>query len=364
MLATYKFHNPFAPSNIFANRKYGNVHRQLRSLVILDFLIQNAGDAFLRTFADEPLLERLRVAATDPVSDPAVKEKCKQLYPQWAVSYKGTPGMERVAALYKQLPKRKKPMRQQQSKVLKETDNSEDNSAIRHSVSVATGDGPSTILGSSSKVTPSTSASSKRPFTSKKSKDKRRGKPFNLEKEKPELLQTIASASVASTNLMNALKLVNREDQRVSESPEVMDKFELCKNLRRQLLRYIQHIETDEFLGGLIHANDELVNALIAFEVLDKSVDYDSDSEDDFAFNTHSRNNSVDNSMGAHFAGLKLEPAQPPRPPRPSGLASQRDSLESDSEQSEGDDDDDADNPFGDRNAIRTPAVEKAAPTW
>lgn len=359
MLVSCEFLSPFAPSNFSANRKYGNVHRQLRSLVILDFLIQNAGDSFLRTFADEPLLERLRVAATDPVSDPAVKEKCKQMFPQWAASYKGTPGMERVAALYKQLPKRKKPMRQQQSKVLKETDNPEGTSAIRHSVSVAAGDGPSTILGSSSKTSDNTP--SKRPFSSKKSKEKRRGKPFNLEKEKPELLQTIASASVASTNLMNALKLVNREDQRVSESPEVIDKFELCKNLRRQLLRYIQHVETDEFLGGLIHANDELVNALIAFEVLDKSVDYDSDSEDDFNFNEYGHNSGADGGMSTHFAGLKIEPSKS----RPSEISSSRNDLESESEQSEDyDDDDDADNPFGDRNAIRTPAVEKAAPTW
>src|SRR5207342_542145 len=40
--------------------KYGDTHRQLRALTLLDGLIQNAGPHFQRAFADEPLLERLR----------------------------------------------------------------------------------------------------------------------------------------------------------------------------------------------------------------------------------------------------------------------------------------------------------------
>lgn len=49
--------------------KYGNVHRQLRALTILDGLIQNAGPRFQRAFADEPLLERLRVCGTSDLSE-------------------------------------------------------------------------------------------------------------------------------------------------------------------------------------------------------------------------------------------------------------------------------------------------------
>lgn len=49
--------------------KYGNVHRQLRALTILDALIQNGGPRFQRAFADEPLLERLRVCGTSDLSE-------------------------------------------------------------------------------------------------------------------------------------------------------------------------------------------------------------------------------------------------------------------------------------------------------
>jgi hypothetical protein len=181
-------------------------------------------------------------------------------------------------------------------------------------------------------------------------------------------LQTIAAASVASTNLLNALKLVNRETHRVSEDKEVMNQFDKCKTLRHQILRYIQYIESGELLGSLIHANEELVTGLMAFEVLDKSVDYDSDSEDE-----HQYTRGIDES----FAGLTVSPAKPPRPPRPTSMpyfpspTSQKaaapsfnvNDLESASE-SEEEEDDNEDNPFGDRNAVHTPAVEKGPSTW
>ncbi|KKA21560.1 VHS domain protein [Rasamsonia emersonii CBS 393.64] len=350
---------------------------QLRALTILDYLIQNAGDRFLREFADEPLLERLRIAATDPVSDPEVRAKCKQLFGQWAATYRDKPGMEGITALYRQLPKRKQPARQAQAKVLRETAPQEE-VPMGHSVSISVGEGPSTLLSSPTTTKPKQSkrnSTSSILSSSSKKKDKRSGpKPFNFEKEKPEILQTIASASVASTNLLNALKLVNRETRRVSDDPEVMTQFERCKQLRRQVLRYIQHIETGDLLGSLIHANEELVSALMAFEVLDKSVDYDSDSEEEYQGRSPTR------GLNEGFAGLVINPPKPPRPPRPASMPyfpkqSYQTSpfvgneLESASEtdeekEKEKDDDDDDDNPFGDKNAVHTPAVEMAQPTW
>lgn len=345
-------------------RKYGNLHRQLRALTILDFLIQNAGDRFLREFADEPLLERLRIAGTDPVSDPLVKQKCKVLFGQWATRYKDTPGMVKIAALYKQLPQRKQPATQAKAKVLREGANN-NQPPMGHAVSVSAGNGPSRNL----------SSSQQKSSKSKKSKSKEKklsfsSRSFNLERERPEILQTLASASVASTNLLNALKLVNRETTRVSEDAECINRFEICRKLRRQILRYIQHIESEEFLGGLIHANEELVTALMAFEVLDKSLDYDSDSDDDvFSGNWRSKA-EIEEEMNSGFNGLSINPPKPPRPNRPTSLPvaspSQitRPDLESASETESDDDDDDEDNPFGDRNAIRTPAVEQSGYTW
>ncbi|KAJ5093751.1 hypothetical protein N7456_009612 [Penicillium angulare] len=333
--------------------KYGNLHRQLRALVILDFLIQNAGERFLREFADEPLLERLRIAGTDSVSDPLVKQKCKVLFGQWAVTYKDTPGMTRITALYKQLPKRKQPATQAKAKVLREgAERNRNEPPMGHTVSIAAGNGPSTPL--------STPKSKSKPKKDKREKklSVSAGRSFNLERERPEILQTLASSSVASTNLLNALKLVNRETTRVSEDAECINRFEKCKKLRHQILRYIQYIESEEFLGGLIHANEELVTALMAFEVLDKSVDYDSDSDDDVLSGNWRSKSELEDEMNQNFSGLSVNPPKPPRPAHPSSSAQD---LESESEESE---EDDEDNPFGDRNAIKTPGVEKAGYTW
>ncbi|KAI9370053.1 hypothetical protein BJX61DRAFT_516916 [Aspergillus egyptiacus] len=340
--------------------KYGNIHRQLRALTILDFLIQNAGDRFHREFADEPLLERLRIAATDSVSDPLVKEKCKQLFGQWAVSYKDTPGMERVAGLYKQLPRRKQPANQAKAKVLRDTGHGTE-PQLGHTVSVSTGNGHSTVLSS-----PKQKNSSSKALKKEKKEKKLYSRSFNFEKEKPEMLQTLASSSVASTNLLNALKHVNRESQRVSEDAEVLNRFEKCKQLRRQILRYIQHVESEEYLGSLIHANEELVSALMAFEVLDKSVDYDSDSDEDVLESGWSPDRDV--SVNESFAGLTLNPPKPPRPARPLSISvpsssTPQQTYESESESDFESDDDDEDNPFGDRNAISTPAVDSFGQT-
>lgn len=80
--------------------KYGNVHRQIRALVLLDGLIQNAGPHFQRAFADEPLLERLRVCGSSDLSDPAVKKKCRELFALWT-QYGSTTGLERISRLHK-----------------------------------------------------------------------------------------------------------------------------------------------------------------------------------------------------------------------------------------------------------------------
>ncbi|KAG8209377.1 VHS subgroup [Trichophyton interdigitale] len=335
--------------------KYGNVHRQLRALTILDFLIQNAGERFHRSFADEPLLERLRVIATDSHTDALVKEKCQQLYSQWAVSFKGVAGMERVTALYKQLPKRKKRAGPENSNILKEPADE----PLGHSVSIVAGDGPSRTLSS---TTPSSSSNSKSLFDSKKkNKQKSEKHSDNITDRHPKakakasdedvarIKRTVADVGFAITRLENAMKLVNRETMRVSQDKEVMRRVDECKVLRSELLKFIHKLDDENYLGILIHSHEEIINALLAFEVMDKSVDDDSDSEEELD--------------SAHANTQGLPPVKPPRPQTvPTLQVDKYNDLESESEQSE--EDDDINNPFGDRNAISTPALEKSGMTW
>ncbi|KAJ6781168.1 hypothetical protein PWT90_10939 [Aphanocladium album] len=216
--------------------KYGNVHRQVRALVLLDGLIQNAGPRFQRTFADEPLLERLRVCGSSELSDAAAP----------AASPAG--------------PSHKP----------------------SGSTSLPAG-------GASSSSSSFLSSLGKDSSSSKKSSSKKGGKkkPFNLEAEKEQMKSVIAESSLATINLLNALQSINREKERISDNQTAVQRFEICKQLRRRVLRYIHHVEHEQWLGGLLHANDELVHALMTYEQLDQSIDADSDSDDEIAEQAH-----------------------------------------------------------------------------
>lgn len=75
-----------------------------------------------------------------------------------------------------------------------------------------------------------------------KKKDKSKGKHrkgFNLEAEKDQMKSVIAESSIASTNLVNALQSINREKERISDNRTAVERFEICKQLRRRVLRYV-----------------------------------------------------------------------------------------------------------------------------
>ncbi|KAI1116389.1 hypothetical protein F5Y14DRAFT_406462 [Nemania sp. NC0429] len=389
--------------------KYGNVHRQIRALILLDGLIQNAGPRFQRTFIDEPLLERLRVCGTSDLSDPDVRKKCSELFRSWAAEYKTTPGLERVAGLYKELPRRKQVVTQDKSKVLRETEQDpfrdSDDEAERHTSSPppvtsqasssrppVTYPQPSQTVQSYSHVRSSSGSGSLFSGSSKdkkkKDKGKKQTKPFRLEAEKENMKAAIAESSISATNLNNSLQSINREKERISENAVAVERFESCKKLRRKILRYIHFVEDEQWLGSLLHANDELVLALMTFEQLDRSIDADSDSEDELAEQAHLYRMATEkhkqsmsptdpaspSSPVADMAGLHISSnvsphrlAAPPRPsaqskprapPRPVAPPSHRDERDDESV------DEDENDPFADRNAVDTPMVERGEPRW
>jgi hypothetical protein len=146
---------------------------------------------------------------------------------------------------------------QDKSKVLRETeqnpfeteeDNEEEPPTPTHSrgASVACSSQAQSSRSSTPVASGSFFSSSASPTTSKKSKkekDKKGGKkkhkPFNLEAEKETMKSCIAESSLASTNLLNALRLINREKEQISENKAAVHHFDFCKLLRRKILRYV-----------------------------------------------------------------------------------------------------------------------------
>jgi LAS seventeen-binding protein 5 len=351
------------------SRKYGNPHRQIRALIILDGLIQNAGSRFQRTFADEPLLERLRLLPREEVVDSQVKQKCTVLFAQWATAYKNTPGLERIANLYKELPKTGRPQAAR-AKVLRETETFDSDGEFSNTPTPPS----SRSRATSSTHQPVTLTSTPSSFsTSKLSKSKKGGaaKPFNLAKERENMTTSIAQASIASTNLLNGLQLINRETERVSQNAECVRRFEACKNLRKKILYYIQHVESDEWIGSLVNANDELVKALTAYEITDRSIDDDSDSDAwETPDNSAAKKTSPPSTSSAQqqLAGLKLDEAPPAKPPRPGNIVMPPPPpvpmAQSSSNKAAANENDDDDDPFGDSNAAPTPYHERDGMTW
>lgn len=347
--------------NLMIISKYGNPHRQIRALVILDGLIDNAGTRFQKTFADEPLLERLRLMARDDMVDPDVKKKCNDLFNYWAKRYKNTQGLAGIATLYKQLPQKRRPQ-PSQSKVLRqnelEAQQADHDGADASPTHRRTPSHPPASSSRSNPVTVGPAA----PLTLSGKKDKKsKGKPFNLEKEKGNIRDTIANASIASTNLLNALQLVNRETDRVSTNKDVVERFDVCKQLRRQILRYIQLVESEQWIGSLLTANDELVKALMAYEIMDKSIDDDSDSDTETAM-AMARSRAMSNPRQVP-SQEEAAPAKPPRPtsipmPTPAFAAAGKQKAE------ESEPEVDEDDPFGDQNAVKTPYIEQGEMSW
>lgn len=164
----------------------------------------------------------------------------------------------------------------------------------------------------------------------KKTALKSKHQSFNLEKEKPALNLALANASITSTNLLNALKLINREKERASQKHETVRLYESCKSLRSDILRFIQHVESEQWLGSLIHAHEELSAAMELYENYDKPVEEDSDSDDDW--NLVASSDAIPDSASP----------PPAMPPRPKGKMPAKGQEEGEEEEEE-----DPDDPFG-----------------
>jgi uncharacterized Zn-finger protein len=158
--------------------------------------------------------------------------------------------MESSQTFIQELPRRKQQVTQERSKVLRETerdpfadDEDEEEEEPQQSSSAI----PPKPQASPPRDT--TARTSYAPFPSaakppkKPKKDKKGGKKksrvFNLEEEKPKMKTVIAESSLASTNLLNALQRINREQEQVSENAAAAKEFDYSKMLRRHVLRYV-----------------------------------------------------------------------------------------------------------------------------
>ncbi|KAJ7897086.1 hypothetical protein B0H14DRAFT_2676852 [Mycena olivaceomarginata] len=236
--------------------KHGRPHQQYRAVVILKALVENCGHKFQTTFADAPLLETIKHLANDQMTDKKVKKKL--------TAY--VEAMEREA-------RRKAKQEREQAKEKQRLEEAE------------------------------------RRRKEKERKNRPKRAPFDFEKEKPLVLGSIVEASQASSNLVNAITLVNQEKESLLINERVQECLVKAKQVRKPIVRYIQvrgsditatislsvrnsWWKTEELIGTLIEANDRIISAL---ELYDKLSAGPADPADDAT---------------AKLAGVHLDPSE------------------------------------------------------
>jgi hypothetical protein len=123
-------------------------------------------------------------------------------------------------------------------------------------------------------------------------------------------------------------------------------------------------VESDEWIGTLIHANEELVRALEMFEKADKDIDKDSDSD--------IGSSSSEEEEG--FAVADRAPGMLPRRGRSLNIEKLATEVRNLSATNSGSrtrglegkeiEQGDLDDPFNDLNAVETPVADKSGMAW
>ncbi|KAG0704403.1 hypothetical protein DFH29DRAFT_997701 [Suillus ampliporus] len=250
---------PEASRAIRKKLKHGDAHHQYRALVILNALVDNGPQKFQTTFADGQLTDAIKQLAADPTTDQKVKKKLITVLASWHSQFKDDPSMFVVAGLYRQC----RPA---------------DRRSQGYSNGAELGHGPSSDyerkmkekdekeLAKQQAKREKEEAKEKARKTEeearKKKKDRSRRVPFNFEVEKPQILTTIANASQASSNLVNAITLVNSEKESVITNVRVQECLGKARAIRKPIVRYIQLVENEEMIGALIETNERIITAL------------------------------------------------------------------------------------------------------
>ncbi|KAI0688131.1 hypothetical protein BC835DRAFT_1408167 [Cytidiella melzeri] len=282
--------------------KHGNAHQQYRSLVILRALVENGGQRFQTTFADGHLTDAIKMLATESTTDPKVKKKLVSVLGAWHAQFKDDPSMSGVANLYNLV---KPPAQQRRAAPAAPTpappptgptyDRPEDNFNFeveeRRSRDARRME-EETRKEEKRKAKEAKEAAKRKALeeeeerrrakaaASAKGKAQPKRKPFNFEQEKPQILTAIANASTASNNLVNAITLVNTENDSLLTNERVQEYLQKAKLSRKQIVRYVQLVENEDMIGTLIETNDRIIAALETYDTLIKPTVSEQDVSD------------------------------------------------------------------------------------
>ncbi|KAG7092265.1 hypothetical protein E1B28_008629 [Marasmius oreades] len=111
----------------------------------------------------------------------------------------------------------------------------------------------------------------------KRKKVKTRRQPSILSRRNRRCLQ----ASQASSNLVNAIILVNPEKESLLTNERVQHCLEIAKQVRKAIVRYVQPVENEEVpIGFLIETNDRIITVLEMYDQAQAALQDKADTKD------------------------------------------------------------------------------------
>ncbi|KAG8738846.1 putative actin patch assembly and actin polymerization protein, partial [Ceratobasidium sp. 428] len=254
--------------------KYGDVHRQLRALTILKALVENCGPKFQASFANDQLTDRLKLMSQDPMTDEQVKRKLMAVLGSWHRQFKDDPKMHAVSNLYIQCgggkrsttsgqnPTSPRPQAETLYEQHQRRAEEEAQARARRKAEEQAAKEEAKRKQKEEKI-----AAKERSERERKARSQPARRPFNYEVEKPKILTTVAEGTQAATNLVNAIKRVNREQESITTNPQVQECLTVAKTVRKQIIKYIQvAIQKEEIIGTLLETNERIIAAIQLYD--------------------------------------------------------------------------------------------------
>ncbi|KIJ65032.1 hypothetical protein HYDPIDRAFT_88841 [Hydnomerulius pinastri MD-312] len=241
--------------------KHGDNHQKYRALVILKALMDNGDRKFQTTCMDDQLIDAIRQLASDPITDQKVKKKLLSVLTLWKEQFKNEPSLSTVAGLYRQC---RPPDRRSHG----HTSSADLDRLYSAGLSPVSEKEAAKKRAKQEKEEAKEKARKAEEEEAQRKKSRPRRAPFNFETEKPQILTSIANASQASSNLVNAIMLVNGDKESIMTNERVQECLQNAKVARKPIVRYIQLVENEEVIGTLIETNERIISALQMYDNL------------------------------------------------------------------------------------------------
>ncbi|KAI9319923.1 hypothetical protein BX666DRAFT_1917408 [Dichotomocladium elegans] len=274
--------------------KHGTTDQKLRVIEVLKLLMENTNERFRRqVLANDKMKERFELIIASSIEDIRVRKALVSCLGAVATKYKSEPGMFVLAELYESGRTRLggKPMAAARSKP---------GASPPQPSSPRTPGPPASPPSSSPAPVPAEPPMPPRPQPQKRlslppgprkqdiktkprssstagssSNNHPSGGPrreFNFESAKPKIIQEVALANQHSNNLINALKLINTNEERweidLQHDARLQDYRQRCEDSKKKIVRYARLVEDEEWIGTLLATNEELLKALQMYELM------------------------------------------------------------------------------------------------